>query len=295
MPLHEKDTMLSSVFAGNHSLACLKLLYVQSISNVVLKITTCRKENIMNKYMLFGAMISLTAIMGVDPLLADTFNVALGKPVTASNFFLPECPPEFAVDGDDETCWDADNDYAFFEINLEGGYLIYRVEFNPGITTLDFGFTVDFFVENEWVHMASGGFYAVDGEWFSFNPWGDEFLVSKIRLTFHTWDSGLSIRMREIAVLATVVNTVEADLSCTPTIGTLPFSLQMGVIMDSLVDNYRTFAGRVDVTLASGTTTSEQGIPTYYPLSIVKAGGTRTSQPSAHWWATTYSPCMSRT
>jgi len=48
-------------------------------------------------------------------------------------------------------------------------------------------------------------------------------------------------------------SAVQASLPCTPTQGTLPFLLRLGVIMDNLVDNYRTFAGRVDVTLANGT------------------------------------------
>ncbi len=47
--------------------------------------------------------------------------------------------------------------------------------------------------------------------------------------------------------------TLSTDLNCTPPSGTLPFSLRIDVIFDNLVDNYRTFAGRVDVTLASGT------------------------------------------
>ena len=44
-----------------------------------------------------------------------------------------------------------------------------------------------------------------------------------------------------------------ADLHCSPSSGTLPFSLRLGVIMDNFIDNYRTFAGRIDITLAAGT------------------------------------------
>ncbi len=46
--------------------------------------------------------------------------------------------------------------------------------------------------------------------------------------------------------------TTSADLHCSPLLGTLPFPVHLGVIMDNLVENYRTFAGRVDVTLANG-------------------------------------------
>jgi hypothetical protein len=47
-------------------------------------------------------------------------------------------------------------------------------------------------------------------------------------------------------------SVISTNLHCNPQSGTLPFSLRLGVIMDNLVENYRTFAGRVDVTIASG-------------------------------------------
>jgi len=72
-------------------------------------------------------------------------------------------------------------------------------------------------------------------------------------------DLDLAVVSRDSDSVSVLINTsgptgetVAADLTCTPTLGTLPFLLRLGVIMDNLVDNYRTFAGRVDVTLASG-------------------------------------------
>jgi len=63
-------------------------------------------------------------------------------------------------------------------------------------------------------------------------------------------------------------DVISADLTCVPTSGTLPFLLRLGVIMDNLVENYRTFAGRVDVTLASGAhiTSYRSGYTNLLPL-----------------------------
>jgi len=55
-----------------------------------------------------------------------------------------------------------------------------------------------------------------------------------------------------VSVLINRIRTVSAELICVPSWGTLPFSLRLGVIMDNFFDNDRTFAGRIDVTFASG-------------------------------------------
>lgn len=68
-----------------------------------------------------------------------------------------------------------------------------------------------------------------------------------------------------------LIESVDVTLNCSPTTGTLPFLLRLGVIFDNLADNYRTFAGRIDVTLASG------GLFTNY-----RAGYTNLL-PSEHW------------
>ena len=46
---------------------------------------------------------------------------------------------------------------------------------------------------------------------------------------------------------------VSSGLTCIPDTGTLPFATQVCVAMNNLIDFHRTFAGRMDLTLASGT------------------------------------------
>ena len=46
---------------------------------------------------------------------------------------------------------------------------------------------------------------------------------------------------------------VSSNLTCTPDTGTLPFTTQVCVSMSNVIDFHRTFAGRMNLTLASGT------------------------------------------
>jgi len=46
---------------------------------------------------------------------------------------------------------------------------------------------------------------------------------------------------------------VSSNLACTPDTGTLPFTTQVCVSMNNIIDFHRTFAGRMDLTLSSGT------------------------------------------
>jgi hypothetical protein len=46
--------------------------------------------------------------------------------------------------------------------------------------------------------------------------------------------------------------TVSAEFQCTPSWGTLPFSLQLDIVFNNLVDDSRSFSGRIGLTLASG-------------------------------------------
>ncbi len=88
-----------------------------------------------------------------------------------------------------------------------------------------------------------------DGSWFSTGPTGTR--VSAVRVSIIT--GSYDIRIREIEVYGDYYTSLSAGMSCIPSSGTLPFTTNICLQLNNIIEHNRTVAGSLNLTLANGT------------------------------------------
>jgi len=182
----------------------------------------------------------------------DPENFALFKPATASGWYN-NSTPDRAVDGNPDLAWGVGASTGWIEVDFEG---LYEIDSIRMLVTMSPNGTahheVMFYISGAWVEVWDIHEHLVDQTWIelTFSPTIRG--VSKVRVETLSSPSWVSWREIEVYGVTDTGGILSADLTCSPSWGTLPMSPQFGVTLENLVDNYRTFAGRVDVTLALG-------------------------------------------